>query len=114
IAFRKGIKSQLNFYTQVSLNLALDQELLDLMVEAGFNRVFIGIESPSKESLLEANKRHNVARDIIESDDTGVFREHYAFLQAAGIPLVMSGMLVASHKTPLWKRLEQDGRLFSE
>jgi len=135
ISFRKGIERQLNFYTQVSLNLALDQELLDLMVEAGFNRVFIGIESPSKESLLEANKRHNVARDIIESirtiqksglvvwagmivgfdsDDTGIFREHYEFLQAAGIPLVMSGMLVAPHKTPLWKRLEEDGRLFSE
>ena len=135
IAFRKTVKSQLNFYTQVSLNLALDQELLDLMVEAGFNRVFIGIETPRKDSLLEANKRHNVARDIIESirkvqksglivwagmivgfdnDDSGIFREQYEFLQAAGIPLVMSGMLVAPHKTPLWKRLEQDGRLWSE
>lgn len=135
VSFRKGLKSQLNFYTQVSLNLALDQELLELMVEAGFNRVFVGIESPRKDSLLEANKRHNVARDIIESirtiqrsglvvwagmivgfdsDDTDIFREQYEFLQAAGIPLVMSGMLVAPHKTPLWKRLEQDGRLWSE
>lgn len=135
IAFRRGMTRQLNFYTQVSLNLALDQELLDLMVQAGFNRVFIGIETPRRDSLLEANKRHNAARDIIDSiraiqksglivwagmivgfdsDDHAIFREQYDFLQAAGIPLVMSGMLVAPHKTPLWKRLEKDGRLWSE
>jgi radical SAM superfamily enzyme YgiQ (UPF0313 family) len=135
IAFRENLAAQLNFYTQVSLNLALDQELLDLMVKAGFNRVFIGIESPRTDSLLEANKRHNVARGIVESirkiqtaglvvwagmivgfdsDDAAIFREQYEFLQAAGIPLVMSGMLVAPQKTPLWKRLEEDGRLWSE
>jgi hypothetical protein len=49
-----------------------------------------------------------------DSDDANIFREQYEFLQAAGIPLVMSGMLVAPHKTPLWKRLEEDGRLWSE
>jgi radical SAM superfamily enzyme YgiQ (UPF0313 family) len=58
--FPQGDQDQLNFYTQVSLNLALDQELVDLMVEAGFNRVFIGMKA-RKDSLLEANKRHNKA-----------------------------------------------------
>lgn len=135
IDFRRGLKRQLNFYTQVSLNLASNDELLDLMAQAGFSRVFIGIETPRKDSLLEANKRHNAARDIIESirkvqkaglivwagmivgfdsDDTAIFREQLEFLQLSGIPLVMSGMLVAPHKTPLWRRLEEDGRLHSE
>ncbi|MCA9521290.1 MAG: B12-binding domain-containing radical SAM protein [Myxococcales bacterium] len=135
IEYRRGRSQTLQFYTQVSLNLALDDELLRLMVEAGFTRVFIGIESPRTSSLLEANKKQNTAGGMIDNlrkiqraglfvwagmivgfdaDDETIFEEQFAFLQEAGIPVAMLGMLNAPHNTALWHRLKREGRLCSD
>jgi len=54
------------FFTEASINLADDEELMRLMVEAGFNQVFIGIETPEEESLAECNKRQNQERNLVE------------------------------------------------
>lgn len=135
IDLRQSHEGTLQFYTQVSLNLALDDEMLTLMRQAGFTRVFIGIESPRAQSLQEANKGQNAAGGMLESvrkiqraglfiwagmivgfdaDDATIFEEQYQFLQASGIPVVMLGMLNAPHNTALWHRLKREGRLESD
>ena len=122
----------LAFFTEASLDLAEDDELLRLMAEAGMVAVFIGIESPDEEALRETKKYQNVRGGIIErvkkvqdagmevyagmivgfdSDDETVFDRQYAFLQQARIVGAMAGMLSAIPKTPLYARLEAEGRL---
>ena len=64
IEWRKDKKGCV-FFTEASINLADDAELLDLMVEAGFDSVFIGIESPNDDSLTECQKIQNKNRDLI-------------------------------------------------
>jgi radical SAM superfamily enzyme YgiQ (UPF0313 family) len=64
IEWRKGKRYPLVMNTEASINLADDEELMKLMVEAGFNTVFIGIETPNEESLLECNKQQNKGRDL--------------------------------------------------
>jgi len=66
IKWQEG-KNGLPFNTEASINLADDQELMDLMVKAGFNTVFVGIETPNEDSLLECNKKQNRNRDLVES-----------------------------------------------
>jgi radical SAM superfamily enzyme YgiQ (UPF0313 family) len=65
IEWRKG-KEGIPFNTEVSINLADDEPLIQIMVEAGFNTVFIGIETPNENSLAECSKRQNVNRDLVE------------------------------------------------
>ena len=64
IAWRKD-KRGITFHTEASINLADDQELMDLLVEAGFDAVFVGIETPDEASLAECNKKQNEHRDLI-------------------------------------------------
>jgi radical SAM superfamily enzyme YgiQ (UPF0313 family) len=77
IEWQQNRKYPFSLSTQVSINLADDEELVRLLVTAGFDRVFVGIESPNEESLVECNKRQNEHRDIVprirlqESDKTG-------------------------------------------
>jgi radical SAM superfamily enzyme YgiQ (UPF0313 family) len=121
-------------FTQASVNLAEDPELLKAMVRAGFTRVFLGVESPRQSSLREAGKRQNVRGDLLEQihtiqraglmvwagmivgfdhDDEAIFEEQADFLDAAGISVAMIGMLNAPPRTPLFTRLAKDGRIHS-
>jgi len=123
------------FNTEASLNVAEDDELLQLFHDARFIRLFIGIETPRRKSLEETRKHMNMNGSILEkvhqiqsygiqvtagmivgfdNDDSSIFEEQLQFLQAARIPQVMSGMLQAVPKTPLWDRLEREGRLRGE
>ena len=120
------------FFTEASLDLAEDDELMRLMTEAGLVAVFIGIESPDEEALRETKKYQNVRGSLLErvhrvqdhglevyagmivgfdSDDETVFERQFAFLKQARIVAAMTGMLSAIPKTPLYDRLEAEGRL---
>jgi radical SAM superfamily enzyme YgiQ (UPF0313 family) len=120
------------FFTEASLDLAEDDELLELMGEAGLISVFIGIESPDEAALRETKKYQNVRGSMVDrvkkvqdaglevyagmivgfdSDDTTVFDRQYEFLVKSRIVGAMAGMLSAIPKTPLYERLLVDGRL---
>jgi radical SAM superfamily enzyme YgiQ (UPF0313 family) len=123
---------QFLFGTEASLNLARDDEMLSLLRDANFSWIFFGIESPDEESLKETKKMQNTSQDILESvrtiysygidvlsgfiigfdnDTTKTFDLQYDFIQASGIQSAMIGLLTALPKTPLYERLEKDGRL---
>lgn len=123
------------FSTEASINLADDNELMQLMVAAGFDGVFIGIESPNNESLIECNKNQNLNRDMIASvkkiqdagmevqggfivgfdnDQPGVFEELTSFIQKSGIVTAMVGLLNAPNGTKLQKRLLGEGRMVND
>jgi radical SAM superfamily enzyme YgiQ (UPF0313 family) len=125
----------IEFMTEVSLNVAQDDELLRLMTQAHFTTIFVGIESPRAASLTETNKTQNTREDIVTSvhriqaagievmagmivgfdhDDPSIFEEHFRFIQQARIPISMTGMLNAVPKTPLHERLRAAGRLIAE
>jgi len=117
--------------TEASLNLADDEALLASMREAGFHRVFIGIETPVEESLHEAQKSQNrgdllgsvkkiqsygmevMAGFIVgfDNDPLDIFERQIDFIRKSAIPLAMVGLLNALPETQLWKRLEREGRL---
>lgn len=134
IAWRKG-KSGMPFSTEVSINLADDPELLELLAEAGFDAVFIGIETPNDESLHECSKSQNLKRDLIESvkviqragiqvqggfivgfdsDTPSIFQQQLDFIQQSGIVTAMVGMLQAPYGTRLYERMKGAGRLQEE
>lgn len=124
-----------SFATEASVNLAEDGDLLDLMRDAGFRRVFLGIETPVEASLKEAQKGQNTRRDLIESvkriqssgmevmagfivgfdnDPEDIFERQIEFIRESAIPLAMVGLLGALPDTQLWRRLEREGRLLAE
>jgi radical SAM superfamily enzyme YgiQ (UPF0313 family) len=123
------------FNTEVSLNVAQDDELLELLRAARFTTIFIGIESPRKASLQETKKTQNMRGDLVENvrkiqeygiqvqagmivgfdhDDASIFEEQLRFIQEARIPVSMTGMLQAMPKTPLHDRMAKEGRLVAE
>ena len=125
----------IEFMTEVSLNVAQDDELLGLMKRAHFVTVFVGIESPRAASLAETNKTQNMREDPVtavhriqaagievmagmivgfDHDDPSIFEEQFRFIQRARIPISMTGMLNAVPKTPLHARLKAAGRLIAE
>jgi len=125
----------IDFNTEVTLNVAQDDELLELLHAANFTTIFIGIESPRKASLKESKKTQNMRGDLVENvrkihsygmqvqagmivgfdnDDESIFEEQLRFTQEARIPISMTGMLQAMPKTPLYDRIAQDGRLVTE
>jgi len=122
------------FFTQASINLADDAELMALMTRAGFNMVFIGIESPNESSLAECSKNQNKNRDLLaavhkcqraglqvqggfivgfDSDPISIFAHHIAFIQKSGIVTAMVGILNALKGTRLYERMEQENRLLT-
>ncbi|MFQ5649227.1 MAG: DUF4070 domain-containing protein [bacterium] len=132
IHFSKANNYPITFACEATLNLARKDELLTLMQEANFENVFIGIESPRTSSLLETNKRQNTHGSIIDDvhkiqsynmvviagmivgfdhDDKAIFQEQFDFLMEAGIPFTTAGVLVAIETTPLYDRLQREGRL---
>jgi radical SAM superfamily enzyme YgiQ (UPF0313 family) len=125
----------IEFLTEVTLNIAQDDELLRLMHQANFATIFVGIESPRAESLKETHKTQNLRENILDSvhriqragidvmagmivgfdnDDPSIFDEQFRFIQEARIPISMTGMLNAVPKTPLHQRLKDAGRLIAE
>ncbi|MFQ5670156.1 MAG: B12-binding domain-containing radical SAM protein [Acidobacteriota bacterium] len=134
-AWRKQNGSRFEFYTEASINLADDLPLVDMMTEAGFTSVFIGIETPSPESLKETRKIQNLKRDMadqvhsimrrgldvwagfilgFDNDGPDIFDRMIEFIHRAAIPYAMIGILGALPNTPLFKRLKQEGRLRPE
>ncbi len=120
------------FTTEVSINLADDDELVKLMVQAGFNHTFVGIETPNESSLTECGKVQNKSRDLIASvkklqqkglivsggfivgfdnDPPSIFEQQIRFIQNSGIVTAMVGLLNAPSGTKLFKRLKEENRL---
>ena len=134
IEWRKGKKVGL-FSTEVSINLADDESLMHLMVEAGFGSVFVGIETPDESGLAECGKKQNMGRDLVEnvkrlqraglqvqggfivgfdSDTPSIFQRQIDFIQESGIVTAMVGLLQAPPGTRLFERLKQAGRLLEQ
>lgn len=130
---RTGVK--MGFMTEASANLADDAELCDLMVRAGFKKVFVGFETPSLESLKECRKMQNCGRDLVEtvktlqhaglevmggfivgfdSDPTDIFQRQFEFIQRSGVVTAMVGLLTALPATRLHRRLTDEGRIETE
>jgi len=128
---KKGIK----FYTEASINLADDDELIRMMVEAGFDTVFIGIETPAEASLAECNKKQNKNRNLaddvkylqgkglqvqggfivgFDNDSPSIFQQHMDFIKNSGIVVAMVGLLQAPPGTKLYARLQETGRLLNK
>lgn len=135
IEWQKKRRNPFGFITQASINLADDDELMRMMVKAGFATVFIGIESPKKESLQECLKMQNQNRDLLASvkkiqhhglevqagfivgfdhDSPAIFKNQIDFIQKSGIVTAMVGLLSALPKTKLYQRLQTTGRLIKE
>ena len=131
IRWRKD-KRGMPFYTEASINLADDEKLMCLMVEAGFNQVFVGIETPEAAGLAECNKRQNQKRSLLadvkriqraglqvqggfivgfDSDTPTIFQQQIEFIQNSGIVTAMVGVLQAIPGTQLYQRLNHQGRL---
>jgi radical SAM superfamily enzyme YgiQ (UPF0313 family) len=123
------------FYTEASIDLADDPQLLELMVRAGFEEVFIGIETPHEEGLAESGKVQNKNRDLLasvkciqqgglqvhggfivgfDSDPESIFERQIRFIQESGIVTAMVGILTAMRGTKLFRRLEGEGRLLKD
>jgi radical SAM superfamily enzyme YgiQ (UPF0313 family) len=135
VEWRHQNHAELGFLTEASVNLADDRELCDLMVQAGFKKVFLGIETPSVESLEECRKLQNRGRDLVETvkilqrvglevmggfivgfdnDKQDVFKRQFEFIQRSGVVTAMVGLLTALPQTRLYLRLQKEGRLETE
>jgi len=134
IEWRKG-KLGMPFSTEASINLVDDPELLSLMTQAGFDAVFVGIETPNEDSLAECGKNQNKGRDLVENvkllqraglqvqggfivgfdnDSPSIFQQQVDFIQKSGIVTAMVGLLQAPLGTRLYERMQQEGRLVNE
>lgn len=123
------------FYTEASIDLADDPRLMELMVRAGFEEVFIGIETPYEESHAESGKVQNRNRDLLasvkciqraglqvhggfivgfDSDPPSIFDKQIHFIQESGIVTAMVGLLSAIRGTRLHQRMSQEGRLLGD
>ncbi|HWP85472.1 MAG TPA: DUF4070 domain-containing protein [Terriglobia bacterium] len=134
-AWNNRQKYPFTFYTEASLNLADDAELMALMQQARFTRVFLGIETPVEASLKEAQKHQNTRRSLMESvqriqsfgmevmagfivgfdsDPEEIFDRQVEFIQESAIPMAMVGLLSALPNTQLYRRLQREGRLLED
>jgi len=132
IAWMKKHRNPFTFATETSINLADDEELMDLMVQARFDEVFVGIETPNEASLAECSKFQNKNRDLVacvqkiqkagikvqggfivgfDNDSPSVFAKQIEFIQKSKIITAMVGLLNAPRGTRLYQRVVQEGRL---
>src|SRR5262249_34324416 len=134
IAWQEQKGYPMAFFTEASIDLADEPELLRLMDEANIATVFIGIESPNEASLRETKKLQNVrpggtllekipriqdaGQEVwcgmilgFDHDDESIFDAQLRFIAESRVPTVMMGMLTAIPKTPLYDRLAAEGRL---
>ncbi len=130
--WRRQYKTSFDFNTEASLNLADDPELMQLMKDAGFVSVFLGIETPDESGLIASNKLQNTRRSLLESvatiqsygmqvmggfilgfdtDREDIFDRMVDFIQKSGIPIAMVGLLQAMPGTQLFRRLWREGRI---
>src|SRR5450631_2160606 len=130
--WRSQFKTSFDFNTEASLNLADDPELMQLMKDAGFISVFLGIETPDESGLIASNKLQNTRRSLLESvaiiqsygmqvmggfilgfdtDSDDIFDRMVEFIQKSGIPVAMVGLLQAMPGTQLFRRLLSEGRI---
>jgi radical SAM superfamily enzyme YgiQ (UPF0313 family) len=135
VAWRKDVRPSIGFLTEASVNLADYPDLCELMAEAGFKKIFLGLETPEAESLAECNKVQNEKRDLAESvrklqragfevmggfivgfdaDPLDIFARQFEFIQRTGVVTAMVGLLTALPQTALYKRLAQEGRILAE
>lgn len=135
IDWMKRRKYPFYFYTEASIDLADDPQLMELMVRAGFEEVFIGIETPYEESHTESGKVQNRNRDLLasvkciqraglqvhggfivgfDSDPPSIFDRQIRFIQESGIVTAMVGLLSAIRGTRLHERMNQEGRLLGD
>ena len=131
IEWRKG-KKGMPFNTEISINIADDEALMDMMTRAGFDTVFIGVETPDTDSLTECNKKQNLRRDLVadvkriqraglqvqggfiigfDSDTPSIFQQQIDFIQKSGIVTAMVGLLQAPLGTRLYERMKREKRL---
>jgi radical SAM superfamily enzyme YgiQ (UPF0313 family) len=122
----------ITFNTEASVNLADDPELMQMMVAAGFDMVFVGIETPDETCLRECSKKQNTGRDLVadvkkiqraglqvqggfivgfDSDTPSIFRRQIEFIQKSGIATAMVGLLQAPPGTRLFDRLRRENRI---
>jgi len=127
-------RGEIGFATQVSIDAAKDEELLELCAEAGLTHVFIGIETPNEDSLRETKKHQNLRINLanqvqrfldhgiavtagmivgFDSDGPDIFDRQYEFAMSMPIPIFSLGALVAPAATPLHERMAGEGRLVS-
>lgn len=132
IAWQKKHDYPFKFFSQVSINLADDEELLQLMGEANFHKIFVGIETPNLKALRDCGKYQNLKRDLVESvkiiqrhgikvmsgfivgfdsDTLATFKVMANFIEVTGIVDAMIGPLIALPETDLYLRLEKEGRI---
>ncbi len=132
IAWMKEKRYPFSFGTQASINLSDDKELMRLMAEAGFDSVFVGIETIDENSLAECNKFQNKNRDFtacvkkiqqfgmqvqgsfivgFDSDSTSIFDQMIEFIKNSGIVTAMVGLLNAPKGTKLYQRLVKEDRM---
>ena len=135
IEWRAARRRPFGLNTEASINLSDDEELMDLMLKAGFSTVFVGIESPNEESLAECGKTANRRRDLLasvqrmqrkglqvqggfilgfDSDPETIFHRMVEFIQESGIITAMVGLLNAPVGSRLYKRLMTEGRLLAK
>jgi len=131
LEWRKG-KKGMPFNTEISINVADDEPLMASLVKAGFDTVFIGVETPDEYSLAECNKKQNLNRDLVadikriqraglqvqggfiigfDSDTPSIFQRQIDFIQKSGIVTAMVGLLQAPIGTRLFERMKRENRL---
>jgi len=125
----------LRFACEATLNIAKNERVLELMREAGFITIFCGIETPEPEALHAMSKDQNLRMPILESvkrinsyglevvsgiilgldtDGPDTAGHIVEFIHASQIPVLTINILYALPKTPLWRRLEAEGRLLND
>ncbi len=135
ISWMEKRKNPFIFNTQASIDLADDEELIKMMVDAGFNTVFVGIETPEESSLAECGKIQNNNRDLVacvkkiqslgiqvqggfilgfDNDPPNIFDRMAEFIQTSGIVTAMVGLLKVPKGTELYKRLQREDRLLEK
>ena len=132
IPVNNAFHQPVGFFTQLTLNVAKDDEMLELLADANFSGLFIGIETPNIDSLIETNKPQNYKTDMIadikkilsyglpitaglivgfDHDDSNIFDRQFEFVQETCIPMPLAHMLKAPVGTKLWVRLHKEGRV---
>ena len=134
IKWHEPLRYPFALYTEASVNLAEDDELMQLMTQAGFDSVFLGLETPAEESLRECGKHQNCKMDLLEAvkkiqrngmevmggfiigfdnDPPNIFERQVKFIQNSGVCRAMIGLLTALPGTRLYERLRKEGRLLA-
>jgi radical SAM superfamily enzyme YgiQ (UPF0313 family) len=132
IEWRRKYKPSFFFATQLTINLADDPELMQLLLDAGFRHIFVGIETPDEVGLLHAGKKQNLRRSMMDNinalhgagfiisagfivgfdtDSPSIFQSQVNFIQESGIPFPIVNLLKAPPGTELYERIRNEGRL---